>query len=301
MKHIREIKVAVLAVICVFLLYFGMSFLKGANIFSSSHTYQGKFVQVGGLTLQSPVYVRGYKVGLVSAIEYDFSKDTAFVVEVSVDKKVMLPDGSKMMLVADGLLGGKAIELVIPVGDMDQNDYYTSKDVLPTDVEPGFMENMQMGLLAHMDSVLIEVDGLVDSVKQQLEGNHIQRTLVHVDQITSDLTVSAQDIRQITHQRVPMLMDSAQVTITYANAVLSDLQEADLKNTIGKLDSTVDQVNRVLTSTDGTVGALLNDKTLYTHIDSAIVSVDSLVTDLKANPKRYVHFSLFGGKDKKKK
>ena len=299
MKYKREIKVAVLAIVCIFLLYFGFSFLKGVNIFSSTNSFVGKFADVGGLTEQAPVYVRGYKVGQVDAIRYDFTQDEAFSVQISMNKDIVLPHGSRMILADDGLLGGKAIVVRIPVGGA-MDACFSGGDSLPTSVETGLLASLEEGLVAHVDSVVMVIDEVISEINKQLEGNHLQNTLQNVDHITTDLKVSASDIRQVTHQRVPGLMDSAQVTINHANAVLAELKGAHLKSTIDKLDTTVTAVNRVLTTKQGTVGLLLNDKALYHHIDSAVVSVDSLVSDLKANPKRYLHLSLFEKKEKTK-
>ncbi|MBR1922470.1 MAG: MCE family protein [Paludibacteraceae bacterium] len=300
MKHIREIKVAVLALVCGFLLYFGMYFLRGVNIFSPTRTYVGVFERVEGLTEQAPVYVRGYHVGQVDAIDYDFARKDAFRVIVSMDKHIVVPKGAEMVLVADGLLGGKAIEVVIPVEE--GNNYSAlASDTLPTRIEPGLVESLQAGLLVHLDSLLLQADSLVALVEQQLEGDHIRQTLHHVDQMTADLTVSARDLRQLTHNRLPKVVDSAAVTINHANAVLANVRQADIAGVVEKADTTISQLNRAMQSKQSTLGLLLNDPSLYAHIDSTVVSVDSLVTDLKANPKRYVHFSLFGGKNKSEK
>ncbi len=300
MKHIREIKVAVLALVCGFLLYFGMYFLRGVNIFSPTRTYVGVFERVEGLTEQAPVYVRGYHVGQVDAIDYDFARKDAFRVIVSMDKHIVVPKGAEMVLVADGLLGGKAIEVVIPVEE--GGNYSTlASDTLPTRIEPGLVESLQAGLLVHLDSLLLQADSLVALVEQQLEGDHIRQALHHVDQMTVDLTVSASDLRQLTHNRLPKVVDSAAVTINHANAVLANVRQADIAGVVEKADTTISQLNRAMQSKQSTLGLLLNDPSLYAHIDSTVVSVDSLVTDLKANPKRYVHFSLFGGKDKSEK
>ncbi len=300
MKHAREIKVALLAIVCGFLLYFGMYFLRGVNLFSPTRSYTGVFERVNGLTEQAPVYARGYNVGQVSRIDYDFTRSEAFRVTVTIDKRISLPDGSEMALVADGLMGGKAIELVIPVTE-GQPSFTPASDTLPTRIEPGLVESLQAGLIAHLDSVLLRVDSVVASVEQQLEGDHISSTLTHLDRITEDLTVSATDIRQLTHQRLPRIADSAAVAIDNANAVLASVRQADIAGIVQKADTAIGQLQQALNSRESTIGLLLHDPSIYNHLDSAVVSVDQLVTDLKENPKRYVHFSLFGGKDKKEK
>ena len=300
MKHIREIKVAVLAIVCGFLLYFGMYFLRGVNLFSPVHTYVGVFERLNGLTEQAPVYVRGYNIGQVTRIDYDFTRRNAFSVSVSIDKHISLPEGSEMVLIADGLLGGKAIEVVIPFTEGQQTVTLAS-DTLPTRIEQGLVESLESGLLAHLDSVLLRVDSVVANVEQQLEGDHINHTLTHLDRITEDLTVSATDIHQLTHQRLPRIADSAAVAIDNANAVLANVREADIAGVVTRADTAIGQLQQAINSKEGTLGLLLHDKSIYYHLDSAVVSVDQLVSNLKENPKRSVHFSLFGAKEKKQK
>jgi phospholipid/cholesterol/gamma-HCH transport system substrate-binding protein len=203
-----------------------------------------------------------------------------------------------MVLVADGLLGGKAIELILPVTE-GQPAVALAQDTLPTRIEQGLVESLETGLLAHLDSVLLRVDSVVANVEGQLEGDHIKHTLTHLDRISEDLTVSSKDIRQLTHQRLPRIADSAAVTIDNVNAVLTDVKQADIASIAKKADNTIEQLQQAVNSKESTLGLLLHDPSIYNHLDSTVVSVNQLVTDLKENPKRYVHFSLFGSKDKK--
>ena len=101
MKHSREIKVGILAVVCAGILYFGFNFLKGVNIFSPTDCYYGYFERSNGLTEQAPVYILGHKVGLVESITYDFTRTPAFVVGVNINNDITLPIGTEMALVAD--------------------------------------------------------------------------------------------------------------------------------------------------------------------------------------------------------
>ncbi len=289
MKYSREIKIGLLAVVCIFLLYFGMYFLRGVNIFSPTRYYVGKYEHVDGLTEQAPVYIRGYNVGQVEHIAYDFTRKDAFTIQIAIDKHIYVPEGSEMVLVADGLLGGKAIELVIPVGEGEP----LGNDTLPTRIEPGLVESLQQGLLAHVDSVIGHIDSLVTSVEGQLGGDRIEHVLANVDRITSDLTVTSNDLKQLTHKRVPKIVDSVEVTIDNANAILANVRQADIAGTVNQLDSTINLIQQAMQSEESTLGLLLNSPTLYNHLDSTVVSADSLLIDIKANPKKYVHFSLW--------
>ena len=114
MKHKKEIIVAVLAIIALFVLYFGFNYLKGINIFNKTHRYVVKYERMNGLVAQSPVYVKGYKVGMVDRIVYDFSEAESFTVEFSINDDIRLPKGTEVALVPDGLISGEALELRIP-------------------------------------------------------------------------------------------------------------------------------------------------------------------------------------------
>ena len=299
MKNVREIKIALLVIVCGGLLYFGMNYLKGVNLFAPVKYYVGTFENVRELTVQAPVYVRGYKVGQVDKIVYDFTKEKAFDITISVDKHVQVIEGSQMVLVSDGLMGGKAISLEIPAVPVEKDKIYATGSQLPTTVEAGLFDKLENELIAKLNTLLAHADSLVVGIDEQLTGNEIKKTLANVEQISSQLKVSAHDIQQLTHEQLPGVMNGANEAIVGLNDVIRDVKEADIQNTIAKVDTMVGNINTMVTSKEGTLGLLLNDKTMYQNINATIVSADSLITDLKAHPKRYVHFSLFGKKEGK--
>ncbi|MCQ2342565.1 MAG: MlaD family protein [Paludibacteraceae bacterium] len=301
MKHVREIKVAALVLVCGFLVYFGLNFLKGIDIFSPVKHYVGIFRNVSGLTVQAPVYVRGYKVGQVESISYNFTQEDAFTIVISLDKNIVVSSPAEMRLFDDGVLGGKAIEVVVPAGDPQGRHLYADGDTLPAIVVPGLLETLQEGFMAKVDDTMEHIDSLIVNVNSQIDKHALQETLENVQNMSEDLSASAKEIKYISQHQLPSVVQNADTMIADAKQVVRTVKEVDLQGTVNRVDQVVDTLHNILASTDGTVGLLLNDKNLYNHIDSTVVSVDSLVSDLKANPKRYVHFSLFGGKDKEKK
>lgn len=296
MKYTRELKVGLLAIVSACVLYFGFNFLKGVNVFSPVISYYGKFADVDGLTEQAPVFVRGYKVGQVDNISYDFTQENAFSVRISVDKNITLPEGTWMELISDGLLGGKAISLDIPCGTGEA--YYKSESELPTRVELGLMENLEQGVLAQLDQVLKSIDSLVITVNEQLADDNLHESLSHINNLTANLEVSARDIKQMTQHQLPGLVSAADSLMNNFNAVAQDIKQANLPETVQKVDNAVDAVSSVLADENSTLGKLLHDEVLYRSITETVQSADSLIVDLKAHPKRYVHFSLFGKKEK---
>jgi phospholipid/cholesterol/gamma-HCH transport system substrate-binding protein len=290
MKYSREFKVGVLAIVCLGILYFGFNFLKGINIFSPTKVYVGTFERINGLTAQAPVYIKGYQVGLVESIQYDFKQNPAFTVNVSIDKTIELPRGTQMALVADGLLGGGAIELQLPTMP-NRAMPYQKGDTLPTHIVPGLVDNLQTGLLANLDSLLNQANILLASLNSEVEEGSLRNTLQNVERITNDLTVSSRDIRSLTHKQLPALMTKVDSTMVGLQEIVSDVNAANIQQTIGNVDNTINTLNAALQSQDGTLGLLLNDKELYDNLngalqnlDNAVQNVDTIMMSIKARP-----------------
>ncbi len=299
MKYAREIKVGILAAVCLFLLFFGFNFLKGKNIFSPTNSYHGTFYNLHNLEEQAAVYIRGHKVGQVDAIEYDFTRDSAFTIDISINKDIALPEGTQMALVSDGLLGGMAIELQFPDQSPITNDQLpmiAHGSFLPTTYVPGLVESLQTELIAHVDGAIqdvdkavVNIDSLVAEIRTQVEGDHIKHSLRNVDRISGDLTSVSADLKSMMNNQVPRIINNADTAIANLNTVVADVKAADIGATIARVDTAVDNVNAVVERVKSPI---------LQHIDETIVSADSLLRDLKAHPKRYVHFSIFGRKDK---
>lgn len=290
MKYTRELKVGILATLCMVILYFGFNFLKGVNIFSPTKVYVGQFERANGLTEQAPVYIKGYKVGLVESVQYDFMCHPAFVVHVSIDKDIVLPRGTQMALIADGLLGGGAIELQLPMLT-NRAVPYQDGDTLPTQIVPGLMDNLQMGLLTQVDSLLVEANILLASLNSEIGEGSLYVTLQNMERITNDLMVSSKDIRELTHDQLPVIISKIDSTMIGLQTIVTDVNDADIQHTIQSLNAAVASVNHILHSTDGTLGLLLNDKTLHDNInvtlknlDEAVLNIDTIVMSIKARP-----------------
>lgn len=289
MKHKREVKVGILAVVCAGILYFGFNFLKGINIFSPTNCYYGYFERSNGLTEQAPVYILGHQVGLVESIQYDFARTPAFIIGVSIDKGIVLPEGTEMALVADGMLGGSAIEFVLPA--QSSAIAYHPGDTLTTKIVPGLVESLQVGLLASLDSILQEANQLLANLNNEVEEGSLHASLQNIERLTTDLTVSGRDIRQLTHNQLPGIITKVDNTMADLQVVVEDVRKAEIQKTIASLDSTISLLNASLTSEEGTLGLLLNDSELHDNLnsalrnlDNAVLNVDSILMSVKARP-----------------
>ena len=289
MKHSREIKVGILAVVCAGILYFGFNFLKGVNIFSPTDCYYGYFERSNGLTEQAPVYILGHKVGLVESVKYDFTRTPSFVVGVNINDDITLPMGTEIALIADGLLGGSAIELILPNAQSDL--VYQGGDTLKTKVVPGLMDNLQMGLLANLDSLLVETNALIANLNNEVSEGSLHATLQNVEKLTADLTVSGNDIRRLTNNQLPGIINKIDTTIAGLQTLVENNKNANIQKTVNELNETISLLNQMLQSEEGTLGLLLNDTELHDNLntalrnlDNVVQNVDSVVISIKERP-----------------
>lgn len=299
MKHSKELKIGVAFVAALALLVYGINFLKGINLFSPTNTYYLVYDNLDGLVISNGVYIKGYKVGQVKDIKYDFKKEHPFIVEIIINDDIELPTGSVANLYDASMLGGKGINLVLG----SENKHYASGDTLPTNTEKGLV-----GALAEvvptLQTTIEHVDSAVVSVNSLLNSDEIAHSLENIEAVTSELKSTSKRLDYMMNVEIPPVISKADKTLANINSISEQLNEADYKRIMSGIDTAIQNVQGIASkfnSPEGTVGQLLTNHSLYDSINTTIGSVNALVIDLKANPKKYVHFSLFGGSKKKDK
>lgn len=297
MKISREVKVGLLAALCLFLLYFGFKFLKGVNIFNPIHSYSGRFTEMRGLVEQAPVYVRGYKVGQVEQIQYDYTQDTAFTVVVSLNSDIKVVEGSRLFLVPDGLLGGMAVEVEIPAGQGLAE--IPTRSELPASIKPTMIDELRGTLMASLDSTLTEVKKMIGNVNSQLEGDKLKDILAKTDELLASLNVSSRKLEGVMQKDVPAVIEQVDALLNDLRVVSANVAQADIAAVVTRADSALTEVRVLLetaNSENGTIGKLLHDDNLYNNVNATVQTADSLMQDIREQPN-----SLIWGKKKKKK
>ena len=295
----KEVKIALVAIAGVVILFFGMNFLKGLNLFSSTDDYYIEFADISGLSASSPIYADGYKVGTVKSIIYDYSNQKPTRVVVGLDKMVRVPLGSTAEIESD-LMGNVKVNLLLANNPRER--------VMPGGTISGAIQSGAMGKMAAMvpaiEKMLPKLDSILGSLNTLLADPAIAQSLHNVQTITGNLTTSTAELNTLMkslNKGVPTLMAKANGVLDNTTTLTNNLASLDLASTKQQIDQTLSNVNEITTklnSKDGTVGLLLNDPGLYNRLNSTVQNADSLMIDLKAHPKRYVHFSVFGKKDK---
>lgn len=294
----REVKVGIMTLVAIFILYFGLNFLKGIDIFSSVSNYYASYENIGGLVPSSPVYVKGFKVGQVEEIKYDFSKQNSFVVKISVAKDIQLPIGTKIELYDDGLMGGKAIQLIYAPITASQT-MHQSGDTIESQMGTGLMAQLTGSLLPKIESISTQTDSLIRSVRTLVDNKDLTKSIASIEHTTAYLAVSSSLLKKMMNNDVPHILGNVNDITSDFKQISGKLKKIDYEATFASIDQTIANLNlltKKMNSTEGTIGLLLNNKDLYINLSNTAASADKLLIDLQKSPKRYVHFSLFGRK-----
>jgi len=296
----REVKVGIMAVVAIFVLYLGLNFLKGIDVFSPVNNYYARYENIGGLVPSCPVYVKGFKVGQVEKVIYDFSKRESFVVKISVSKDIKLPKGTQIELYDDGLMGGKAIRLIYePI--VASQTMHVPGDTIESKVGVGLMAQLSGDLVPKIQSISTQADSLIRSVRKLVENKDLTKSLSSIERTTADLAQSSSQLKKVMNTDVPRIVSDVNVMTTDFKVVSGNLKKIDYAATFASVNHTVTNLSQItdkINSSEGTIGMLLNNKDLYINLSNTAASSDKLLIDLQKNPKRYVHFSLFGSKTK---
>jgi phospholipid/cholesterol/gamma-HCH transport system substrate-binding protein len=291
-----------MAIVAIFLLYFTFNFLKGKNIFHPANYYYASYEDIGGLIPSAPVYIKGYKVGQVDEITYDFSKKETFTVLISISKDIELPQGTVINLIDDGLLGGKAIEIIVNQNNTADNSIHKSYDTLPSSVSPGLFGQLQESLLPKINQAINNIDSILGLALNLFEDESLSNSLKSIDQLTADLAYSSSQLKMFMRQDIPNILSNVDSLSSDFGQFSSNLKEIDLQATVANIDKTIGNLNRItekINDPNGSLGLLLNDNKLYDNLNNTAENAEKLLIDLRENPKKYVHFSVFG-KNKKK-
>lgn len=295
----KEIKIALVAICGLVILFFGMNFLKGLNLFSSTDKYLISFKDISGLASSSPIYADGYKVGVVKEIKYDYNKSGDIMVEADINKELRIPKGSSAEIVSD-MLGNVKINLLLTSNPRER--------IMPGQTIQGGINDGTLGKMKNMVPMIVnmlpKLDSIVTSLNILLADPALAQSLHNVETITGNLTVTTSRLNSLLaglDRNVPGMINRANSMLDNADLLAKNLNKIDVAGTVAKVDATlanVEEFTSQLNNNQGTLGLLMRDPALYNNLNSTMRSADSLLIDLKAHPKRYVHFSIFGRKDK---
>ncbi|MDD3210095.1 MlaD family protein [Bacteroides graminisolvens] len=292
----KEVKIGIASIIALGVVVYGINYLKGIRMFKPSSYFYFKYEDVNALAKSSPVFADGFRVGIVSDISYDYNQRGKVVVEVELDKDMRIPKGSTGELVTE-MMGGVRMNILLA---NNPRESYSIGDTIPGTLNNGIMAGAAE-LMPQIEKMLPKLDSILISLNTILSNPDIPATLKSVRNSTANLEAASGQMRKLMNKDIPQLTGKLNTISDNFVVISSNLKEIDYAATFNKIDSTIHNVQLItqkLNSKDNSVGLLLNDPALYNNLNTTSANAASLLEDLKANPKRYVHFSIFGRKQK---
>lgn len=297
MKYItKEVRIGIAGIVALCILVYGINYLKGINMFKPASYFYVKFNNVNALAKSSPVYADGVRVGIVRDIAYDYAQPGNVVVEVELDTDLRIPKGSTAELVSE-LMGGVRMNILL---NNNPREKYAIGDTIQGSLNNGMMEDVAK-IMPQVQQILPKLDSIMISLNAILGDSSIPASLHSLQKITANLEVASGKMAHVFSKDIPQLTGKLNTIGDNFIVISNNLKEINYAGTFARIDSTIANVKLTtekLNSKDNTIGLLLNDPQLYNNLNATSANAASLLEDLKTHPKRYVHFSLFGKKDK---
>lgn len=292
----KEVVIGLCVVIALAALFAGINFLKGVNVFKASNYYYGVYSNVAGLQVSAPITLNGYKVGQVRAMEYQYDNPGHVKVELSMDRSLKLPVGTKAVIELD-LLGTASVVLKMA----DSQDFYKVGTVLPSETAAGLMDNVSNNLMPSVSAVFPKVDSLLTSLNKLVSDPALSQSVARLDAITQNLEMTMRQINATT-KTLPQVAENVNGITQNLNTVSSALVDVseDLKaapvdsmiQNLNVLSSNLRQLSGQLNDPNSSLGLITHDRVLYDNLNNCAASLDSLLIDVKKNPKRYISIKL---------
>jgi len=293
--HKRSLQIGITFLAALIAAFFGINFLKGSSIFSNDNTYFAIYNSVSGVHISNYIYINGMKVGHVKKIDRMDNRVQKFLITISVDRDVKIPKDSRLVMYSSGFLGGT--ELRIDIGNAVS--VLSNRDTIAAMVETGLVSQLGgevkpaidviTSAVVHLDSVLIAINrGVFNAQGQQ-----------NIEQSLENIRITSLHIADISRKISTLLASEGKKVeniIGNLESVTDSLAAIDIKGTIAIADSTIFAIKSVIDKIErgeGTAAMLINDKELYLNLERSAKSLEQLLEDIRLNPKRYVHFSIF--------
>lgn len=294
MKNVfsKEAKIGIITIVSLILLYAGVNYLKGINLFQPTNHYFVSFTNVKDVTISSPVYVDGFKVGLVRDMTFDYETNNKITIEISLEDKMRINRGSYITVVKS-LLGGAELHIEL---NTHLESFYNPGDEIEGRMTVDMMSKIENSILPEVVNLLPKIDSILGGIQTLINHPALSASLNNIQNTTANLEKSTVKLNSLLANDVPMIVNSLKTITSDFSEVSGTLKGLDINNTFQSIQATINNLQLTtekLNSTDNTIGLLLNDKQLYDNLNQTAINASELMFDLKKNPKRYVHFSVF--------
>ena len=312
MKISNEVKVGAVALVTIVVFIWLFNFLKGKDFFKNTANYYAIYDNVGGLAESSPVEINGYKVGVVQSIDFLDATSGRLLVVFSVSKDFQLPVNTVAEILPVSLIAGMKAQFIYG----DGADFYSDGDTIPGILSESLLTTLDdviepikvkvMAMVTVLDSVINSINDVIDpEFKENLSGTmaHLNNTTGSLDRILGSKEAELKKtLDNITRFSDMLSSNTPKLNNTFSNleSITDTLAAADLYNSISNLKASLEKASTLIENLNdgkGSAGQILTNDSLYINLNNSLGSLNLLLEDVKSNPKRYVHFSLFGKKN----
>ena len=312
MKISNEVKVGAVALVTIVVFIWLFNFLKGKDFFKNTANYYAVYENVGGLAESSPVEINGYKVGVVQSIDFLDATSGRLLVVFSVSKDFKLPVNTVAEILPVSLIAGMKAQFIYG----DGAGFYSDGDTIPGILSESLLTTLDdvlepikakvLAMVTVLDSVINSINDVIDpEFKENLSGTmaHLNNTTGSLDRILGSKEAELKNtLDNITRFSDMLSSNTPKLNNTFNNleSITDTLAAADLYNSISNLKASLEKASTLIENLNngkGSAGQILTNDSLYANLNNSLGNLNLLLEDVKSNPKRYVHFSLFGKKN----
>ena len=299
----KELKIGFVALLAIVALFIGVNYLKGLDVLNPSRKFYAKYENIGGLKVGSSVFVNGYQVGMVSNIDLLANENQQLLVTISIEKDFDIPKNSILKIVNQDLMGTKSVNLILG----DAASFAVDEDTLISGMEGSLQQEVSAQILplkikteeliGSIDSVMTIITAILNKDARENLSNSLQsldqtfllmnQTMIKVNQIVDQ---NDERISSIVKNLEANNDEITNILKNFSN-ISDDIAQSNIKNLLTSLSAASKKIN----DSEGSLGMLINDKDLYLNLEKSSKELEALIKDIKANPKRYVSFSIIGG------
>jgi phospholipid/cholesterol/gamma-HCH transport system substrate-binding protein len=288
----KEAKIGITTIISLVLLYIGINFLKGIDLFNPSNYYYVVCTNVRDITISSPVFVEGFKVGLVRSVKYDYSTVDRITVEISLDKEMKVNRGSYVSI-ESSLLSGAQLNIKL---NKHASEYFVPGDILEGRLQGGMAATVEESIVPYIVNMMPKIDSILSGLQTIVNSQELSRSLDNLEHATGQLEESSIRLNAFLKNDIPEISSNLKATSSNLSTFSNSLNNLELDKSLNYLNSAlgnIDEMSLKLNSKDNSLGLLLNDTMLYNNFNRTIENASILLIDIRQNPKKYVKLSLF--------
>lgn len=291
----KEVKIGIAFIVALFLLYFGINFLKGINIFKPTNSFVVKFDDVTDLSLSTPVLVNGYKVGLVYSMELIENSNNKIAVVINLNKGVKVPVGSKLKLDVS-ILGSPSM---IIEENPNTNSYYSHNDTIQGEKVKGLMESMGKDMVPQVVSLVPKLDSILTGLQTIVNHPALTQSLNNIDEITAELATSSKEFNKLIvslNKDMPVISKNMVSTTNDLSSMSNKINSMDITQAYNSINTTlknIESLSNKMNNNNSSLGLLMNDRAMYDSINNTLSNASLLLKDLKDNPSRYINVKVF--------